>query len=243
MSNFNFNTASIVGNSVSKKSFAACEIHDVIFVNAEERDVQKKDGSTSKALAFTFEGATEENKSCVFEHVIWEPTDKDFEVRTSQYGPQPKGIDNIMATIKHILLNVSEPFADLDAKGKGISAATWEQLRKEVVKYCKPSAGKKKTQIKLFGRVYENRLLPCFPSFVLGISKDGGQLYMKTNFIGEKLFLAPSDLKEFSKLKEKLSSEAPAQSRSAQDTIREAAAKADVNQDLEGALNDNSSII
>lgn len=242
MSNFNFNTAEIVGNSISKKSFKACEIHDVVFVKAEERDVKKKDGSVSKALAFTFEGYTDENKNCVFEHVIWEPTEKDFEERSSQYGPQPKGIQNIMATIKHILLNISEAFADADSKGKGISAPTWDALRKEVVRYSKQGINKK-MQIKLFGRVYENRLLPCFPSFVLGISKEGGQLYMKSNFVGEKLFLSPTDLKEFSKLKEKASADAPQSSKTAQDSMRTEAAKADVNKDLEGALDANEGII
>ncbi len=192
MSKFDFDitAGSTHVNNGFGTSLAANTIHDVIFDGVEARDFKSKDDPSKEFHVLDIKFS---NADGTFTHTIWEPSDDngDFDDREGLYT-SPSVYKEIMLVLKHLIDAVNPSLGKaIDAKEKSLSTSSWNALRDLIVDVTKESIGCK-TKIKL---VKNNKGLAVFPSFVAGYSKTGN-LYLKTNFIGNNVFWTNKELEK-----------------------------------------------
>lgn len=158
------------------------QIYTVTFKGAEAKTIESKSGEKFNILTLKFS-----NDEGVFEDTIFELKAGDEKRKANSYGyDNPSALEELGFKAKHLLAAVNPKVAaDIQAKG-GLKITGWEQFTSFVVKHANTGVGKE-TQIKLLERTDAKGVKRAnFPGFVLGISKKG-ELYPKTNFIGDKL--------------------------------------------------------
>lgn len=189
--NFNFNETAGKSQSNEKKQLEGNKIHEVIFDGCEIKDLQSKDQSqTYKVLNINFH-----NDEGVFTHTVWEPKEADMQDTDGMYGKQPSNVKSMMLTFKHLIDAVNPSLGTLIDNGvKTLDAPNWDSLRKLMVEVTSHGIGTK-TKIKLEKRKNGES---AFPGFVANYSRTG-QLYMRTNFIGNNIFFT---VKELNKIKQ-----------------------------------------
>lgn len=187
---FNLNVS--IPDTISKKQSLTEGIHIVTLKNVTKETIKTKDGSEKECVKILFE-----NKDGVYEHTIWPLTEADGTRKTGQFGENPSGFEQLMASLKQILKAVNPK--GLDVLKEGVSFNTWEDVRNFIIGSLL-SGVNNECKIKLLGSdtttlingvkvpKYSN-----FPSFTLGINKEG-ILYTTTTFIG-----TPVDKIEFNK--------------------------------------------
>lgn len=189
---FNFSETAGAAQNTSRQPLAANAIHEVTFDGCEIKDVVgvKDTSATYKLLEIKFT-----NEDGYFTHSIFEPKDADFQDRPTQYGDNPSNVKSMMLLFKHLIDAVNpELGAKIDAKEKEITAKSWDGLRQLMVEATKIGIGKK-TKIKLSR---SNKGVAIFPYFA-AYNKEK-VLYMKTNFIGDKLFFTPKEQEAINKV-------------------------------------------
>jgi hypothetical protein len=186
--NFNFNeTAGVTSGS---KQLEPNKIHLVKFEGLEIIDgVEFKNGNKGNVLDIKFT-----SEAGNYTHRIFEPTEKDFEDRDSQYGKNPSNVKAMMLLFKHLIDAVNPELGKAIDKGEKAAptATSWAGLRKLMVEATLPGVGKE-TKIKLISNSAGYATFPYFASY----SKEG-KLYMSTFFIGDSIYWTA---KEQTKLK------------------------------------------
>lgn len=184
-----------VGNaqSTSRKSLEGNAIHRVTFDGIEMKDVEGKQahnaGTIYKMLEIKFS-----NEEGTFTHGVFEVTADDMKDRESQYGPQPGNGIVTMKTFRHLIDAINPKLGEeIDAKTKTLGAATWDGLRKLLVEITTPSIGVT-TNIKLIKNKKGQAIFP----YAFAYNKDK-VLYMKGNFIGEKVFFSDKEQTQIKK--------------------------------------------
>jgi hypothetical protein len=179
--NFNFSqTAGKSQNVAGKPDLKGNQIHTVLFKGCESKNIDKE-GMTWKLLSLNFE-----NKDGRFQKTYFEPKDDDDKDRITVVGDQeiknpPLNVDMIY-TFKHLIDAVNPELGkQIDDGTKQIHAPNWDMLRQFMVKATEPGKDKE-VQIKLIKNKKGESMFPYFSNY----NRDG-ELYMSTNFIGEKL--------------------------------------------------------
>lgn len=173
--------------STSRKPLEGNKIHRVTFDGIEMKEVEGKQahnaGTIYKMLEIKFS-----NEDGYFTHGIFEVTKEDMADRDSQYGPQPGNGVVTMKTFRHLIDAIlPELGAEIDAKTKSLSATTWDGLRKLLVEITTPAIGTI-TSIKLIKNKKGQAIFP----YAFAYNKDK-VLYMKGNFIGDKVFFSDKE--------------------------------------------------
>ncbi len=194
--NFNFNETAGISQSNNRKQLEGNKIHDVTFDGCEARDIQgvQDPSKTYHVLDIKFS-----NDEGYFTHTMWEPRDSDMEDTQGSFGPTPSNVKSMMLLLKHLIDAVNPELGkQIDNKEKTLNSTSWDQLRQTVVKATEPGIGTK-TKIKLITRKSkENNTTSAFPSYIASYSRTG-QLYLRTNFIGDKIFFTNKELEAMKK--------------------------------------------
>jgi len=157
-------------------------IYTVKFEGVESKDIESKTtGDKFKILSIKFK-----NSDGVFEDSIFELKDGDDQRKKNQFGYEsPSALEELGFKIKHLFAAINPKVAEKLEKS-GLPGTSWDSLREFVVKHTKEFVGTE-TQIKLLSRTDAKGVTRAqFPSFVLGINKEG-KSYPRTNFIGSNL--------------------------------------------------------
>lgn len=184
--NYNFNETANISQSSEKKQLEGNKIHEVTFDGCEIKDLQGRDGNqTYKVLNINFH-----NDEGTFTHTVWEPKESDMYDTDGMYGKQPANVKSMMLTFKHLIDAVNPSLSALIDNGtQSLNAPNWDALRKMMVEVTSSGIGRK-TKIKLEKRKNGEA---AFPGFVANYSRSG-QLYMRTNFIGDNVFFTTKEL-------------------------------------------------
>ena len=184
MFNINQNTQS---GSTTANRLEGNKIHTVIFEGAEAVTIGNE--TPYDIIKLTFK-----NEDGIFEDSIFPPKMPEGANRAkNNYGGEnPSQVEELSAKLRHYIAALNP---DLDKKiesgEKALKANTWNELRALFVKSVEKGKGKE-VQLKL---LKNTKGLAVTPSFVLSISKTGN-VYMNTNFIGEKLTFTEKELKK-----------------------------------------------
>jgi hypothetical protein len=179
--NFSFDGGSSQSNVVAQ--LAGNAIYTVKFDGIESKDIENKtSGEKYKILSVKFK-----NDQGVFEDSIFEPKEGDNARKKNQFGyDSPAPAEELMFKLKHLLAAVAPKIAEQIEKKGGLAVGSWDELRAFMVKHTATGIGTE-TQIKLLTRTDAKGVTRAvFPSFVLGINKEG-KAYPRTNFIGSAL--------------------------------------------------------
>lgn len=190
--NFNFNETAGASQNTAKPQLAGNMIHDVKFVGCEAKDFAgtKDPNANYSTLEIKFE-----NESGYHTKSYFEPKDNDFEDRETQYGPNPSNVKSMMLTFKHLIDAVNpELGTKIDAGEKSLNVKSWKELRALMVQATESGKGVA-TQLKL---VNNNKGEAIYP-YAAAYNKEG-KLYMKTNFIGSKLFWTKKEMETINKV-------------------------------------------
>lgn len=186
---FNFGITAGASQSSVKPSLKGNEIHQVKFDGAESTEFEGKQiaGKIYKVLKLKFS-----NDEGVFEHIIFEPEEKDFERQSREYTndkgesttiTSPSNVENLMLLVKHLIDAVLPEFgAKIDSGEQVFGGKDWEQLRSNIVLVLEKAIDTE-TSIKL---INDNKGVARFPGFFTGLNKDG-KAYVRNNFIGKNL--------------------------------------------------------
>src|SRR5574344_545788 len=185
---FDFEETAGTSQNGLRKQLEGNKIHDVEFKGCESRTT-----STDKnILEIKFE-----NEEGVFTKTVWEPKDDDYKDRPSKiegYVDSPSNVKCMMLMFKHLIDTVNPTLAsEIDSKKRSISAKSWEELCKLMVEMTNPGKGTK-LQIKLIKNNKGEGDFPYFASY----NKEH-VIYMRTNFIGKKLFFTNKELTSIKK--------------------------------------------
>ena len=204
MNNFDFSVNNTPAISTSLPMLAAWEIHRVKLTKAEIAEITSKNDPSAKykLIRLRFE-----NPDGYYEHSIFYPADGDNErpVRTNSNGKEyqsPSRFEITKGTISQIaaVLNNSgwEQMQKLSAKFK-----TFDDLARVFCKILEPviEAGTE-TNLKLAGYIKktDGSVVVTLPQF-LGVNGQTGEVYVSTNFIGERLFWDAYDEKRRAQFK------------------------------------------
>ena len=205
--NFNFNETAGISQSNNRKQLEGNKIHDVTFDGCEARDIQ---GVQDPSKVYRVLDIKFSNDDGYFTHTMWEPRDSDMEDTQSSFGPTPSNVKSMMLLLKHLIDAVNPELGkQIDNKEKTLNSTSWDQLRQMVVKATEPGIGTK-TKIKLITRYLkskpknvsvkskENNTTSAFPSYIASYNRTG-QLYLRTNFIGDKIFFTNKELEVMKK--------------------------------------------
>jgi hypothetical protein len=191
--NFSFTETANTSQSSFKTVLQGNKIHDVTFKGCEKRDIV---GKTDPSKIYKVLDIKFENDEGNYTHTFFEPTEADGQQRESQYGPNPSNVQSMMLLFKHLIDTVNPKLADdINNKKISLSANGWEDLRNKVIDATQVGVGTK-CQIKLLNN---NKGIPQFPSFFANYNRDG-ELYMNSNFIGQKLFFTPKELNKIKQM-------------------------------------------
>lgn len=189
--NFNFDATAGISQSNSTTPLVGNKIHDVIFDGCEARDF---DGVKDPSAKYSVLEMKFHNEDGSFTHTIWAPKDTDFEDTESQFGKNPSNVKSMMLLFKHLIDAVNPELGkQIDSKEKSLNAPNWNKLRELMVKATESGIGKE-ISIKL---LVNKKGEAIFPGFFASYSRKG-ELYMRTNFIGEKgrLFFSSKELEK-----------------------------------------------
>lgn len=190
--NFNFNETAGISQSSTRKTLEGNKIHEVKFDGCEARDIQ---GVQDPSKVYHVLDIKFSNDEGYFTHTIWEPRDSDMEDTQGSFGPTPSNVKSMMLTLKHLIDAVNPELGkQIDKKEKSLNASSWETLRQAMVKATEPGKGTI-TKIKLVKRKNGEA---SFPGFVASYNRQG-QLYMRTNFIGNNIFFTNKELEAIKK--------------------------------------------
>ncbi len=185
--NFNFSETAGISQSSVRKTLVGNKIHEVTFDGCEIRDIQGVQDPSKVYHVLDIKFSNEEGS---FTHTIWEPRESDMEDTQGSYGPTPSNVKSMMLTLKHLIDAVNPELGkQIDKKEKSLNSPNWDALRQLVVKATDPGKGTK-TKIKLFTRKNGEA---DFPGFVASYNRNG-QLYMRTNFIGNNIVFTSKEL-------------------------------------------------
>jgi len=189
MAGFSFDATAGASQSTTKPRLIGNDIYTVKYDGAEIQDYQGKVDPTKTYRVLKLKFANEEG---VFEHTVFEPTEKDFQRQTTEFNKngkvekieQPSGVESMMLFFKHII-DAFHPnlAAAIDKKEKSITAPDWDKLRKLIIAALEPAIGNE-SSIKLMKN--KNSGDAQFPGFFAGLTKDG-KAYIRNNFAGKKL--------------------------------------------------------
>ena len=190
--NFNFGETAGTSQNSRKPLLDGNKIHTVVFKGCEARTIEgvKEPGTMYRVLDIKFE-----NADGTFTQTYFEPRDTDAEDKEGTFGKQPSNIKSMMLFFKHLIDAVNPTLAkEIDAKTKSLNFATWEDLRAFMVANTASGIGLT-TKIKLIKNKKGEAIFPYFAAF----TKEG-VLYMKTNFIGEKVYFSAKELETIKKM-------------------------------------------
>jgi len=193
----NFNLEAGSSQSTVVTQLPGNAIHTVTFVGVEAKEIESKTTQEKyKILSIKFKSA-----DGTFEDTIFEPKPGDDVRVKNQWGYEsPAPAEEIAFKIKHLIAAVN-PKVGAQIEKSGIQVSGWDQFRDFAVKHTKDFAGKTELQIKLLSRTNAKGVTNAqFPSFVLGINKEG-KAYPRTNFIGQKLAFTPKELEKINNAK------------------------------------------
>lgn len=179
MMNFNFGEVANASQSTSKPVLEGNMIHTVKFLGCEARDIAgvKDPTKTYNVLDIKFA-----NDNGYFTHTVWEPKPDDFQDRENNGIKNPSNVKAMMQLFVHLICAVNPKLGEqIKLKEKTLSAKDWNGLRQLMVK-ATDSGKDKEVQIKLIKNKKGESMFPYFSNY----NRDG-ELYMSTNFIGEKL--------------------------------------------------------
>lgn len=209
MSVFNFSETAGAAQSTSKPQLKGNNIYDVTFDGVEIKDVAGKKDPTAmyKILNIKFS-----NEDGYFSHSLFEPKEEDSNRRKNEFTDnqgvtsevtQLSNNETMMLLFKHLidavnpelgaLIDKGEAGAQMKVSGSELSDI-WVSLCNVIKNATDPGIGTK-VQLKL---IVNKKGEPIFPYFA-GLNKEG-KTYMKSNFIGAKLFWSPSELKQLQKV-------------------------------------------
>lgn len=196
MSFFSFDATAGTSQSTSKPRLAGNDIYTVQFDGCEIQDIQgvKDPTQVYKVIKFKFS-----NEDGYFEHTVFEPRPDDFKRGETEFTnkngnkekiPQPSNVESMMLLFKHLIdAFVPQISAEIDNGQRKLVAPNWEGLRVLVSKILEH--GKNKTsKIKLLKNKNGEAQ---FPGFFTAINREG-KVYVRNNFIGEKLAFTPYEL-------------------------------------------------
>jgi hypothetical protein len=167
-------------------------IHDVKFVSLTNETIEKKDGSAKfDVIKIKFEGAGD-SAGKTFEHTVFEPRPGDDVRKANNYGyDNPSSTEEMGHLFTHLIDAVAaKSAAEIQKKGT-VDLDGWDKIKAFMVQVTAKSVGAQ-TQIKL---VPNKDGRGVFPSFVLGMAKDGTP-YPRTNFIGKGLTFTANEMKQ-----------------------------------------------
>lgn len=187
MMNFSFTETANASQSSFKPILQGNKIYDVTFKGCEKRDMA---GKTDPSKIYKVLDIKFENNDGYYTHTFFEPTEADGQQRVTPYGPNPSNVQSMMLLFKHLIDTVNPKLADdINNKKNSLSANGWEDLRNKIIDATQVGVGTK-CQIKLLNN---NKGVSQFPPFFANYNRDG-ELYMNSNFIGQKLFFTPKEL-------------------------------------------------
>lgn len=184
--NFNFGETAGASQNSRKATLEGNKIHNVTFAGCEARTIEgvKDPNAVYNVLDIKFE-----NEDGVFTQTYFEPRDSDMQDRPGTFGDQPSAVKSMMLFFKHLLDAVNPVLAaEIDAKTKSMAVSTWTALRQFMVAHTTDGIGTK-TKIKLIKNKKGEAIFPYFAAY----TKDA-VLYVKTNFIGDKVFFSDKEL-------------------------------------------------
>lgn len=201
MNNFSFDATAGASQSTNKPKLKGNEIHTVKFDECEIQDIKgvKDPSALYKVIKFKYS-----NEDGNHEHTVFEPRPDDFKRTESEYTdkktgkinkiPQPSNVETMMLFFKHNIDAFVPAIAEkIDNNTASLNAANWDDLRKLVLKIMEQGKGTE-SKIKLMNnKDGEGRL----PGFFAGISREG-KVYMRNNFIGNKIAFTPYEITKVS---------------------------------------------
>lgn len=189
MAGFSFDATAGASQSTTKPRLAGNDIYTVKYEGSEIQDYQGKVDPTKTYRVLKMKFGNEDG---VYEHTIFEPTEKDFVRQNSEFTKngktekieQPSGVESMMLFFKHIIDAFYPTLAEaIDRKEKSITAPDWDKLRKLIITTMEPAIGNE-SGIKLVKN--KNSRDAQFPGYFAGLTKDG-KAYIRNNFAGKKL--------------------------------------------------------
>ena len=194
--NFNFNAVAAKSQNVAgKPELSGNAIHTVLFKGCESKDIEK-DGITWKVLTINFE-----NKDGKFQKTYFEPKDQDNQPSVLDLGEMqitnPSNVTDMMFVFKHLIDAVNPVLStEINEGKKQITAPNWDILRQFMVKATE-SGIDKETKIKLFKSKKGDAVFPRAAAF-----NREGEIYMRTNFIGDNIFFSKKEMEQIKKAEE-----------------------------------------
>lgn len=166
---------------------------DVKFASLTNEKIEKKDGSaTFDVIKIKFDGIGEKAAGKSYEHTVFEPRPGDDVRKANNFGyDNPSSVEETAHLFLHLIDAVAaKEAAKIQAKGE-VEIDGWDKFKAFMLQVTAKSAGVE-TQIKL---VPNKDGRGVFPSFVLGMGKDG-KPYPRTNFIGKELSWTANEIKQ-----------------------------------------------
>lgn len=192
----NFDFSAVVNNSQSniKAKLEGNAIHNVKFKGCFVRESEPNAAKPYKVIDIKF--ANEEGE---FTHCVWAPKEEDYKDRETFGIKNPANIWNIIYLYKHLVDAVNPKLAKMfNDKEKTIDSKTWmnwDSIKKVFLESTKNCADVD-VQIKLIKNKKGEAIFPYF----LNYSREGN-MYMSTNFIGEKLYWTDKEQQNLAKAK------------------------------------------
>lgn len=193
MNGFSFSDTAGASQSTTKTRLVGNNIYKVTFDGIESEDIQ---GVKDPTMVYRVLKLKFSSPDGTFEHTIFEPKDSDFdrterEITTKEGKkekiPQVSNYETLKLLIKHAMDVLNPVIAGkIDNGSANLTAKDWNGLRTQICSVLNVGKGIT-TNIKLLKNKKGDA---TFPSFFAAINKDG-QIYVKNNFIGEKLAFTP----------------------------------------------------
>ena len=188
-----FNFGATIGKSQSsvKTKLEGNKIHNVKFEGCVVRESAPGAEKTYSVIDVKFS-----NEDGEFTHSIWKPKEEDYKEREVFGIKNPPAIWNTIYFLSHLIDAVNPKLSEkIKNKEKSIDIdwRNWDQIKSLFVKATEAGKGVS-TQIKLIKNKKGEAIIPYF----LGVSK-AGDLYMKSNFLGEKLGFTDKELQDIKK--------------------------------------------
>lgn len=187
---YSFDGTAGTSQNTSKPRLESNSIHKVKLEKVEALDIDgvKTAGAVYKVVKFRFS-----NDDGYYEHTVFELKPEDF-TRTKKtitdkktnkeiLIEQPSNYENLTLFLKHLIdAFVPEVGAKIDKKEINLSANSWDDFRKLIVKIFEKGVNRT-SNIKLMETKDGE---PRLPGFFSGLTKDG-VAYVKNNFAGDKV--------------------------------------------------------
>jgi hypothetical protein len=191
----NFSFGETIGKSQSsvKNKLEGNKIHSVKFDGCVVRESAPGAEKSYSVIDVKFS-----NDEGEFVHSIWKPKEEDYKPRNAFGIENPPAIWNTIYFLSHLIDAVNPKLATaIKNKEKSIDIdwKNWDQIKAIYTKTTDSVKGAQ-TQIKLIKNKKGEAIIPYF----LGQRKDG-DLYMKCNFLGDKLGFSSKELEAIEKSK------------------------------------------